>query len=140
MVVANTDYQPRQLASSVHWMLGHRLAGLAVIVSEKEPAIIEELAGGNVPVVFYDVGVPGPNVTNIRTDYFRGTQRVVEYLHSLGHRRMAFVGHHEQLQPLHDRKKSFLKAVGRLASEITSATSQGRQPGRGPPGDARPLD
>jgi DNA-binding LacI/PurR family transcriptional regulator len=125
VVVANTGYQPRQLASSVHWMLGQRLAGLAVIVSEKEPAIIEELAGGSVPVVFYDVGVPGPNVTNIRTDYFRGTQRAVEYLHALGHRRLAFVGHHEQLQPLHDRKTSFLKAVGRLASAITSATAQG---------------
>lgn len=125
VVVANTDYHPRQLASSVHWMLGHRLAGLAVIVSEKEPEVIAELAGGVVPVVFYDVGAPGPNVTNIRTDYFRGTQRVVEYLYSLGHRRMAFVGHHEQLQPLYDRKKSFLEAVGRLSSEITSATAAG---------------
>ena len=125
VVVANTDYQPLRLASSVRWMMGHRLAGLAVIVSEKEPAVIEELTGSSVPVVFYDVGAPGPNVTNIRTDYFRGTQRVVEYLRSLGHRRLAFVGHHEQLQPLYDRKKSFLKAVGRLSSEITSATAEG---------------
>jgi LacI family transcriptional regulator len=125
VVVANTDYQPRQLASSVQWMLGRRLAGLAVIVSEKEPEVIEELAGGAVPVVFYDVGAPGPNVTRIRTDYFRGTQRVVEYLHSLGHRRLAFVGHHERLQPLYDRKKSFLAAVDRLAGEITSSTAAG---------------
>jgi LacI family transcriptional regulator len=125
VVVANTDYQPRKLASSVQWMLGHRLAGLAVIVSEKEASIFEELSASTVPVVFYDVGAPGPNVTNIRTDYFRGTQRVVEYLYSLGHRRMAFVGHHERLQPLYDRKKSFLKAVGRLSSEITSATAAG---------------
>jgi LacI family transcriptional regulator len=125
VVVANTDYQPRQLASSVHWMLGHRLAGLAVIVSEQEPSVIEELTGSAVPVVFYDVGAPGPNVTNIRTDYFRGTQRAVEYLHALGHRRLAFVGHHEQLQPLYDRKQSFLKAVGRLSGEITAATAAG---------------
>jgi len=125
VVVANTDYHPRQLASSVQSMLGRRLAGLAVVVSEKEPSVIEELAGGTIPVVFYDVGAPGPNVTNIRTDYFRGTQRVVEYLHSLGHRRMAFVGHHERLQPLYDRKKSFLAAVERLASEIKSATAAG---------------
>jgi LacI family transcriptional regulator, galactose operon repressor len=125
VVVANTDYRPRQLASSVQWMLGHRLAGLAVIVSEKEPQVIEELSGSRMPVVFYDVGAPGANVTNIRTDYFRGTQRVVEYLHSLGHRRMAFVGHHERLQPLYDRKKSFLEAVGRLAGKVTSATAAG---------------
>lgn len=125
VVVANTDYNPRQLASSVQWMLGHRLAGLAVIVSEKDSEVIEELTAGTIPVVFYDVGAPGPNVTNIRTDYFRGTQKVVEYLYSLGHRRMAFVGHHERLQPLDDRKKSFLKAVARLSGEITSATAAG---------------
>ena len=124
-VVANTDYQPVRLASSVRWMMGHRLAGLAVIVSEKEPAVIQELTESSVPIVFYDVGAPGPNVTNIRTDYFRGTQRVVEYLRALGHRRLAFVGHHEQLQPLYDRKKSFLKAMGRLSSEITAATAEG---------------
>lgn len=124
VVVANTDYRPERLASSVRWMMGHRLAGLAVIVSEKEPAIIEGLTRSSVPVVFYDVGAPGPNVTNIRTDYFRGTQRVVEYLRALGHRRLAFVGHHEQLQPLYDRKKSFLKAVG-LSSEIASASAEG---------------
>jgi len=125
VVVANTDYHPRQLASSVQSMLGRRLAGLAVIVSEKEPSVIEELAGGTIPVVVYDVGAPGPNVTNIRTDYFSGTRRVVEYLYALGHRRLAFVGHHERLQPLHDRKKSFLEAVDRLSSEVASAAAEG---------------
>ena len=125
VVVANTDYHPRRLASSVQWMLGHRLAGLALVVSEKDPALIEELASGDMPAVFYDVGAPGPNVTNVRTDYSRGTQRVVEYLHALGHSRMAFVGHHERLQPLYARKKSFLEVVGRLAGEITFATAAG---------------
>ncbi len=125
VVVANTDYQPRQLSSCVRWMLGQRLAGLALIVSEKEPAVIEDLKESAFPVVFYDVGSPGPNITNIRTNYYRGTQKVVEYLHSLGHRRMAFVGHHDRLQPLHDRKRSFLKAVARLSGEVESAIAAG---------------
>jgi LacI family transcriptional regulator len=125
VVVANTDYHPKRLVSAVHWMLGHRILGLALVVSEKEPALVEELTGDSTPVVFYDVGSPGPNITNIRTDYYRGMQRVVEYLHSVGHRRMAFVGHHAGLQPLHDRKRSFLKAVARFAGEVESATAAG---------------
>jgi DNA-binding LacI/PurR family transcriptional regulator len=132
VVVANTDYHPRRLVSSTHWMLGHRLAGLAVIVSEKELSVAQELTGSTIPVVFYDVGSPGPNVTNIRTNYDRGTQRVVEYLHSLGHRRMAFVGHHSGLPPLHDRKASFLTAVGRFQGEVESAIAAGSDsPGGG---------
>ncbi len=34
VVVANTDYNPRRLVNSVHLMMGRRVAGLAVIVSE----------------------------------------------------------------------------------------------------------
>lgn len=125
VVVANTDYRPQQLAAAAQWMLGQRLAGLALVVSEKEPAVIEELAGEQLPVVFYDVGSAGPKVTNVRTDYYRGMQRVVEYLHALGHRRMAFVDHHADLQPLRDRKSSFVKAVARFSGGMASAEAHG---------------
>jgi DNA-binding LacI/PurR family transcriptional regulator len=125
VIVANTDYHPRQLVSATHWMLGRRIAGLGLVVSEKEPALIAELMEAGIPVAFYDVGSPGKQVTNIRTNYYRGTQRVVEYLHSLGHRRMAFIGHHAGLQPLHDRKRSFVKAVGRFSDEVKSVVCAG---------------
>jgi DNA-binding LacI/PurR family transcriptional regulator len=125
VVVANTDYRPQQLAAAAHWMLGRRLAGLALVVSEKEPTVIDELAGETIPVAFYDVGSPGPNVTNVRTDYYRGMQRVVEYLHALGHRRMAFVDHHADLQPLEDRKRSFFKAIARFSDGMASAEAHG---------------
>jgi len=125
VVVANTDYRPKQLAAAAQWMLGHRVAGLALVVSEKEPAVIDDLASEELPVVFYDVGSPGPNVTNVRADYYIGMQRVVEYLYALGHRRMAFIGHHANLQPLNDRKRSFLKAVARFSNGMESANAYG---------------
>lgn len=125
VVIANTDYHPKRLVSAAHWMLGQRIPGLALIVSEKEPALVAELTGDSTPVVFYDVGSAGPNITNIRTRYYRGMQRVVEYLYSLGHRRMAFVGHHAGLQPLQDRKRSFQKAVARFSEEVETAIGVG---------------
>jgi DNA-binding LacI/PurR family transcriptional regulator len=125
IVVANTDYRPQQLAAAAQWMLGHRVAGLALVVSEKESTVIDDLAGEAIPVVFYDVGSPGPNVTNVKTDYYRGMQRAVEYLYALGHRRMAFVGHHTNLKPLQDRKRSFLKAVARFPNGMESAKAYG---------------
>ena len=104
VVVANTDYRPEQLLTQARLMQGRRVAGLAVIVSEMEPTLIEGLLESRIPVVFYDVGVAARHCANIRTDYARGTRRVVEYLHSLGHRRLAFVGHHTALAPLHVRR------------------------------------
>src|SRR4051794_19348706 len=86
VVVANTDYSPSQLVSSIRLMIGRRVAGLAAIVSEMDPELMNELADSNIPVVFYDVGSPRPNITNIRVDYRRGVEKVIDYLHSLGHR------------------------------------------------------
>lgn len=126
VLVANTDYRPRRLVSSVHLMMGRRLAGLAVIVSEMEPSLIQELTESNLPIVFYDVGTPARNISNIKVKYQKGIQKVAEYLYSLGHRRMAFVGHHTGLEPLLDRKKSFLDTMKRYAGGVEFATAADR--------------
>src|ERR1019366_8920890 len=44
VVVANTDYRSEQLVSSIRLMIGRRVAGLAAVVSEMEPALIEAVA------------------------------------------------------------------------------------------------
>ena len=90
VVVANTLYRPEQLTASVRTMIGRRVAGLALIVSEVDDHLIDELTQGNIPVVLYDVGKAGGHVTKVRVDYRRGVERVVDYLTSLGHADLAF--------------------------------------------------
>ena len=114
VVGANTDYRPEQLVNSIRLMIGRRVAGLAAIVSEMEPALIEELNDSQIPVVFYDVGSPRKNITNIRVDYRRGIEKIIDYLHSLGHRRLGFVGHHSVLGPINERMKTVMDAVARF--------------------------
>ncbi len=109
--LANTNYQPERLVSSIRLMIGRRVAGLAVVVSEMDSHLIDELADSKIPVVFYDVGTARQNITNIRVNYRKGIEKIVGYLHSLGHRRMAFVGHHASLGPISERQKSFSQAV-----------------------------
>ncbi len=122
VVVANTDYRSEQLVTSIRLMIGRRVAGLAAIVSEMEPALIEELNESRIPVVFYDVGVPRKNVTNIRVNYRRGVEKVIDYLHSLGHRRLGFVGHHAVLEPINERLKTVMETTARFPSmEVRTA-------------------
>jgi LacI family transcriptional regulator len=115
VVVANTDYQSEQLIASVQLMIGLRVAGLAAIVSEMEEHVIQTLAASRIPVAFYDVGTPQKNITNIRVDYSKGIKKTVSYLSSIGHRRMAFVGHHSTLGPISERRKSFFESVSRCS-------------------------
>jgi DNA-binding LacI/PurR family transcriptional regulator len=116
VLLEQTGYTASRLVASVRSMLGRRVCGLAVIVSEMEPGLIDELSQREIPVVIYDVGHPARNISSIRVRYEIGIQRVVEYLYSLGHRRMAFVGHHARLAPLQARRKTFTKAVRKFAS------------------------
>ncbi|MBC7925627.1 MAG: LacI family DNA-binding transcriptional regulator [Bryobacteraceae bacterium] len=111
VVVANTDYSTERLVRSIRLMIGRRVAGLAAIVSEMEPALIDELTSSGIPVVFYDVGTARANITNIRVNYRKGIEKAVEYLHSLGHWRIGFVGHDSVLGPIHDRIQCLLDLV-----------------------------
>lgn len=122
VVVANTDYRPEQLVNSIRLMIGRRVAGLAAIVSEIDPALTDELNDSGIPVVFYDVGVPRNNITNIRVNYRRGVEKVIEYLHGAGHRRLGFVGHHAVLGPINERLKAVTEAAARFPSiEVRTA-------------------
>jgi LacI family transcriptional regulator len=133
IVVANTDYSPEQLVRSVRLMIGRRVAGLAAIVSEMDPDLIRELGEARIPAVFYDVGAARRNISNIRVNYRRGIERIVEYLHELGHTRLAFVGHHSTLGPTSERERAFVETVSRYAPTAewrTVADQDGLEGGR----------
>lgn len=133
LVVANTDYKPEQLLRSIRLMIGRRVAGLAVIVSEMDTELIRELTDSKIPTVFYDVGTPTENISNIRVNYRRGIEQIVEYLHDLGHNRLAFVGHHSSLGPTSEREKAFVETVSKYAPRTkwkTVADQDGLDGGR----------
>ncbi len=120
VLIEHTDYRVTRLRAGVRSLIGKRAAGLALIVSEMDPAVIEEIRASGLPAVYYDVGAAGGKTTNIRVRYETGMQRAVQYLYSLGHRRMAFAGHHAALSPLEVRKKAFLAAMKRYGRQVQS--------------------
>ena len=123
VIMANTDYSSERLVTSIRLMLGRRLAGVAAIVSEMDAALIQELSGQRIPVVFYDVGTPRRNITNIRVDYRGGMAKLTSYLYSLGHRRVGYIGHHATLGPINERIQSLRDATGKYPGlEVDMAT------------------
>jgi DNA-binding LacI/PurR family transcriptional regulator len=103
-------------------MLGRRLLGLSVIVSEMDDSLIEELTESRLPVVFHDAGRVTPNAAHITVDWEKPMRKTVEYLYSLGHRRMAFVGHHTALASLQARRQAFLNALEHYSHSVEFAT------------------
>lgn len=141
VVVENTDYRRERLVNSIRSMLQRRVEGLAVIVSEMDASLIDELAAQDVPAVFYDVGKPARNITNIRVRYDRGTLRTAEYLYSLGHRAFGFIGHHSSLGPLQERRRTFIEVMRSLGERVRYETASGPDsPGGGRAALAELLD
>jgi DNA-binding LacI/PurR family transcriptional regulator len=113
VIMAHTDYMSDRLVTSIRLMLGRRVAGLAAIVSEMDSQLIAELSAQRIPVVFYDVGTPRRNITNIRVDYASGMAKLTSYLYSLGHRRLGFLAHHATLGPVNERQAAVAAAAKR---------------------------
>jgi DNA-binding LacI/PurR family transcriptional regulator len=131
VVVANTDYRPEQLLASIRMMIGRRVAGLAVVVSEMDPSFIKEVQESKTPAVFYDASAAGQSIYNIRVNYRLGIERIVDYLHDLGHRKLAFIGHHSTLGPMSEREVTFVETVKRFDTEWrTVADQDGLEGGR----------
>jgi LacI family transcriptional regulator len=118
VVLANTDYDPEHLIHNIRLMIGRRVAGLALAVSEMDPTLIDELCDKNIRTVTYDAGLLRRNSSNIIVNYAKGIERIVSYLHELGHRRMAFISHHRSLRPLSFRERGFREAVERYSPVI----------------------
>lgn len=124
LVLEQTSYQADRLEKSLISLQGLRLAGVAVIASEVERRLLDDLARRNLPVVVYDSAHPAAHIRSIRVRYEVGMRRAIEYLQSLRHRRMAFVGHHAGLTPLQERKQTFIDAMQRYASAAEYATAE----------------
>jgi DNA-binding LacI/PurR family transcriptional regulator len=131
-VVAATHFDPDRLRVGIRSMAGRRVAGIAAMVSEIEPQVVEELSKIGIPVVFLDVGCAGEHVTNIRFNYRKGMRQLVEYLYSLGHRRMAFISYPLPLWATEERRTTFLETMGQYgaAAHVLPASSDNFVSGR----------
>ena len=133
ILVGNTDYNGEQMVKHVRLMIGRRVDGIALIVSELAPELLIEINRSSIPIVLFDSPPDFHNATNIRVHYQRSIERIVEYLYSLGHRRLAFIGHHSSLSPMSERERGFVLAVKRYGHGTewrTVADQDGLEGGR----------
>ena len=131
VAVANTDFRPSELVSSVRLMIGRRVAGLVLIVSESNPALFLELEESGLPVVVCGTGTATGNTSIIAMNYVNGMHRVVRYLRSLGHCRLAFVCHDMAVGCATERKMAFLDATRDFPDLTYTAVADSDDPGGG---------
>jgi DNA-binding LacI/PurR family transcriptional regulator len=115
-LLANSSHDVKLLKASVNRLLGQQVAGLGVF-PEMEPAILEELREAQIPVVLFDAGDVPDSFTNIHFDHRKGMRMLLDLLHAMGHRRMAYISAPVFVRPTEARRMEFLETTARHGVE-----------------------
>jgi LacI family transcriptional regulator len=108
IIIGSTNYESSRMALCVRRMLERKVEGVAIMTSEMEQHLIEQLVRRNIPSVFLDVGTVRPLVSNIEVDYASGIQEAVRHLLQLGHTRIGFISGPLGLKSARIRRRAFL--------------------------------
>jgi len=126
-IVSDTNYDPRRTREAAERMMEHNVRGVAIMTSEISSRLIGELERRRIAVTFLDLAPVRGYVSKLRIDYFSGIEQIVGHLHSLGHRRIAFIA----------GRPSLKSNIARLQAYEKSMTALGLEPGPILPGDLR---
>ena len=111
VVLSNTDYNDERTLNYVRRFIERKVAGVALMTSELDRGLIDELARCHVPVVFLDIGSAGLCMSNLLVDYAKGIEEAISHLVSLGHRKIAYVGGPSHLSSAVKRLEAFGSSV-----------------------------
>ncbi len=122
LMLFNTNYDAKRAADYVRRLIELKVAGVALMTAEIEPALIDELIKKQVRVVFNDIGIVTEYMSNIILDYSAGIEEAVRHLVSLGHERIAHIAGSSRIRSGNIRKDAFIEAMKRYLPKTSQKT------------------
>jgi DNA-binding LacI/PurR family transcriptional regulator len=113
VLVANTNYDKHRMELCVTRMLQRKVDGVAIMTSEIEEHLVDELSSRRIPLVFMDTATPQRGISNISIDYAAGIDAAVEHLIALSHRAIGFISGPMELTSSVARRNAFLSSMQR---------------------------
>lgn len=111
VLLGSTNYDPAVMASVVRRMVERKVEGVAVMTSEMEGSLLEQLTDRHIPLAFVDVAPLAPHISNICVNYEVGLRQAVQHLLRHGHRRLAFISGPLTLKSARLRLDAFLACL-----------------------------
>ena len=111
VMLCNTDENEEKQAQYLDMLLQKQVDGFLFVPARSSADPVKSIQGRNIPVVVLDRRVPGAEVDVIRGASVRGACEMVEYLLSLGHRRIAILSGPETVSVSRERVKGYKQAL-----------------------------
>ncbi len=125
VVLSNTNYEPERASHYVRRFIERKVAGVALMTSEMDKSLIDELARREVSVVFLDSGETGLHMSNLRVRYDEGIKQAILHLFAFGHRRIAFVSGPPHLHSAKRRLEAFRQTMQSVLPDSPEQIFQG---------------
>ncbi|MDI1242841.1 MAG: LacI family DNA-binding transcriptional regulator, partial [bacterium] len=125
IILSNTNYDTERTSHYVRRFIERKVAGVAVMTSEMDKTLIDELARREVPVVFLDSGEAGIHMSNLRVDYGEGIKQAILHLVELGHTNVAFISGLRHLRSAKRRLEAFQQTMKAVLPAATERVYQG---------------
>lgn len=109
--LAPTNYDPIHASNAVRRMIENKVQGVAVLTSQLESSLIDQLLTNDIPVVTLDGNKASRGRSNIRVDYSGGAKEAVEYLNQMGHEHISFITGPQNRLSARTYKQAFIAAL-----------------------------
>lgn len=113
VILVNTNYDAKRAADYVRRLIELKVAGVALMTTEFDSELIDELARRQVPVVLHNVGITGACMSDVLVDYASGIEEAIEHLVALGHRNIVHVAGPARFRSATIRREAFLDSFAR---------------------------
>ena len=113
ILLFNTNYDAQRAADYVRRLIELKVAGVVLVTTELDPYLIDELEREEVRAVFHNVETAGEYMSNILVDYVGGIEESVDYLVSLGHRKIVHIAGPNHFRTAVTRREAFLDSIAR---------------------------
>jgi LacI family transcriptional regulator len=118
LLLAPTSDDAANETETLYDMVGQNVAGLIVVPSAMDTAMIGYLAEHAVPVVAVVRRVPDDAVDTVTFEDFEGAYAATRYLITLGHRRIGYIGGDDQFSSNHARWQGYAAALRDLGVPV----------------------
>jgi DNA-binding LacI/PurR family transcriptional regulator len=126
VILVNTNYDAVRAADYVRRLIELKVAGVALMTTELDSQLIDELAARKVPVVLHNVGTTGDHMSDVLVDYATGIEEAIQHLVALGHKRIAHIAGPARFRSARIRREAFLNSFARhLPDAPTPAVYEG---------------
>jgi LacI family transcriptional regulator len=125
LVLANTNYDSERTSNYVRRIIERKVAGVALMTSELDTALIDELARRDVCVVFLDLGSAGEHMSNLVVNYAVGIKEAIQHLVGLGHKQIAYISGPVRLRSAAKRREAFRNCMTEMLPDARPVIYEG---------------